>query len=210
MRVLAEAHGVPVLAWGSEGVGQLMKWTTTGSGLWLLSVYFGHLLAAEVLEAVQGRAVNLHAALLPWCRGVHTNIWPILDRCPAGVTLHVMVPQADAGAILLQRAVPVHPWDTGATLYARLSEAAYDLLASSWPEEALARWPGTPQSDGGSVHRLADFRALEEYMLPDTGDTRAFFDLLRARSFPGYPGLRIRIGEAAVEAVVELREVRRG
>ncbi|HEV2150420.1 MAG TPA: formyltransferase family protein [Longimicrobiaceae bacterium] len=207
MRAAAAGAGVPVDEWSPEARERLLSLARERGDAWLLSVYFGHLLDAELLDAFGGRAVNLHPSLLPWCQGVHTNVWPIVEGCPAGVTLHAMVPRVDAGPVLAQRTVPVEPWDTAATLYARLEAEALCLVREAWPAGVLAAWPGTLQGQGGSRHRVADMRALDEYGLDEHPEARAFFDLLRARSFPPYPGLRVRSGGRLLEATVTLREI---
>lgn len=207
MRDAVAGAGVQVEEWSPETRERLLALGRGRGDAWLLSVYFGHLLDAELLDAFGGRAVNLHPSLLPWCQGVHTNVWPIVEGCPAGVTLHAMVPRVDAGPVLAQREVAVEPWDTAATLYARLEAEALRLLREAWPAAVLDAWPGTPQAGGGSRHRIADMRALDEYRLDDHPEARAFFDLLRARSFPPFPGLRVRSGGRTVEATVTLREI---
>lgn len=200
-------RAVPVDAWSPDIRCRLLERLRRSEGLWLLSVYFGHVLDAELLDAAGGRAVNLHPSLLPWCRGVHTNVWPLVEGCPAGVTLHVMVPRLDAGPVLTQAEVAVEPWDTAATLHRRLEDRALELLRRDWPAGALAAWPGAPQGSGGSYHNIDDLQSLDEYRLDEHPDARAFFDVLRARSFPPYSGLKIRLGGCLVEAVVSLREL---
>jgi methionyl-tRNA formyltransferase len=202
--------GVTVDAWSPEVRSRLLRSGGSATRPWLLSVYFGHILDSELLAAFAGRAVNLHAALLPWCRGAHTNVWPIVDRSPAGVTLHAMTSKVDAGAILAQAEVVVNPWDTAATLYARLEDAGVELLMKAWPGEILARWPGTPQGQGGSYHALKDFASLDRYDLDEHPEARRFFDLLRARSFPPHGGLVVTVEGKAVEARIELKEATDG
>ena len=210
LRALANSAGIAVLEWDDQGPQMLGELAAKHPDLWLVSVYFAHLLRAPLLAAVGGRAVNLHAALLPWNRGVNTNVWPIVEGTPAGVSLHAMLPDVDAGPILAQEEVAVSPADTAATLYARLEAAAIRLLAAAWPGEVLARWPGVKQAGEGSMHRLKDFEQLAEYDLDAHPEAKQFFDLLRARSFPPYPGLIVRVGGSKVEAVVTLKEVQGG
>src|SRR5947207_225599 len=89
-----------------------------------------------------------------------------------------------AGAVLAQAEVAVESWDTGASLYARLEDGAARLLSRCWPRIVAARWPGVPQSSGGTTHRVRDFQTLDRYDLNKHPEARRFFDLLRARSFP--------------------------
>lgn len=53
-------------------------------------------------------SLNLHSALLPMNRGMLPTFWSLLHEPPrAGVTLHVMTEELDAGEILLQVEIPV-------------------------------------------------------------------------------------------------------
>ncbi len=206
MRAACAAARIPVLAWSAEARLALLDWLSHHSNGWLFSIYFAHILDGEVLAAAGGRAVNLHASLLPWCRGAHTNVWPLVEQAPAGITLHVMAPTVDAGAVLAQEPVQVYPWDTAATLYTRLEEAAGRLATQSWPEAVRAAWPGTPQAGGGSVHRTRDLARLDQYDLDAHPEARRFYDLLRARTFPPHRGLKVVVDGKCVEARIELRE----
>jgi methionyl-tRNA formyltransferase len=204
IRSWCQARGIRCSDWSDDTKASLLSLLSADPSLWLLSVYFGYVLDADILAAASGRAVNLHASLLPWNRGVHTNVWPILDGSPAGVSLHAMQPRVDAGPVLAQAEVRVDPWDTGASLYRKLEEGGLALLLESWPHLVLARWPGAPQPEGGSSHRLRDFARLDSVDVDVHPEVRRFFDLLRARSFPPHRGLRVKVGGADVEAKVTL------
>lgn len=80
-----------------------------------VSVFLGHLLSGEILDLFERGVVNLHPALLPFNRGGFTNVWPLLDGSPAGVTLHLLDTGIDTGPILAQVEVPTHITDTSIT-----------------------------------------------------------------------------------------------
>ena len=203
LRDVAEKRQVPTDEW-SEGTARRLV-DAPPSDCWILSVYFGHVLSRELLAAFDGKAVNLHAALLPWNRGVHTNVWPLVEGSPAGVTAHRMVAEVDAGSLLLQREVVVRAWDTAGTLHRRLEDATTEMLMGAWPG-MLAAWPGVQQPDGGSIHRLADFAKLDRFSLDELPEARRFFSVLRARTFPPHRGLRVIVDGQEVEARIELFE----
>jgi phosphoribosylglycinamide formyltransferase-1 len=82
---------------------------------------FGTVLAQPVHAAFGGRILNTHPALLPAFPGWNA----VEDALRAGVgvtgcTVHVATLEMDAGPILAQREVPVHPGDTVATLHERI------------------------------------------------------------------------------------------
>ncbi|MFZ4534642.1 MAG: phosphoribosylglycinamide formyltransferase [Alsobacter sp.] len=81
------------------------------------------------------RLVNIHPSLLPAYRGLHTHERALADGVRIhGCTVHLVVPELDAGPIIAQAAVPVHGSDTPDTLAARVLAAEHRLypLALSW------------------------------------------------------------------------------
>ena len=89
-----------------------------------VSVSFGYILRRALLDLLPAGCINLHPALLPYNRGAHPNIWSIIDRTPAGATLHYIDEGVDTGDIIAQRSVPADLADTGETLYLKLERAS--------------------------------------------------------------------------------------
>ncbi|MDB5594699.1 MAG: phosphoribosylglycinamide formyltransferase [Hyphomicrobiales bacterium] len=68
-----------------------------------------------------GRMINIHPALLPSYRGLHTHERALADGVKIhGCTVHFVVPEMDAGPVIAQAAVPVTDMDTPDTLAARV------------------------------------------------------------------------------------------
>jgi methionyl-tRNA formyltransferase len=154
-----------------------------------VSVLFGYLLRRPVLDVFPAGCVNLHPALLPYNRGAYPNVWPILDGSPAGTTLHYVDEGVDTGDVVAQRPVEVTPVDTGETLYRRLEDASYELFFDAWPALRDGTAGRTPQPrDVGSTHRVRDVEPLDAIDPEAQYAAGALIDLLRARTFSGYPG----------------------
>ncbi len=69
----------------------------------------------------RGRILNIHPALLPSYRGLHTHERALADGVKIhGCTVHFVVPEMDEGPIVAQAAVPVLDGDTPQTLGARV------------------------------------------------------------------------------------------
>jgi phosphoribosylglycinamide formyltransferase-1 len=84
---------------------------------------FGTVLTGRVHDAFPGRILNTHPSLLPAFPGWHA----VADALAAGVrttgcTVHVATADVDAGPVLAQEEVPVHPGDTEATLHERIKQ----------------------------------------------------------------------------------------
>jgi methionyl-tRNA formyltransferase len=127
-----------------------------------ISVYFVYILRKPILDLFPRGVVNLHPAFLPWNKGTNTNIWTIVDRTPAGVTLHTVDEGVDTGAILAQAKVPVLPTDDGKLLYMRLERAAFQLFKKSWAKLAEGKLkPIRHSPKAGSRHRFRDVDAID-------------------------------------------------
>jgi phosphoribosylglycinamide formyltransferase-1 len=69
----------------------------------------------------RGRMLNIHPALLPSYRGLHTHERALADGVKIhGCTVHFVVPEMDEGPIVAQAAVPVRDDDTPESLGARV------------------------------------------------------------------------------------------
>lgn len=84
---------------------------------------FMRLLSAGFVTGWKDRLVNIHPALLPAFKGLHTHQRALEAGVKLhGCTVHLVTPELDDGPILVQAAVPVLPGDTADTLAARVLE----------------------------------------------------------------------------------------
>lgn len=75
-----------------------------------------------------GRLINIHPALLPSFKGLHTHERALAEGVKIhGCTVHHVVPDVDAGPIIAQAAVPVLDDDTPDSLAARVLDAEHQL-----------------------------------------------------------------------------------
>jgi methionyl-tRNA formyltransferase len=185
-----------------EGV----DWVSARKPEWLVSISFGYILKPAVLAVPTKGAINLHPALLPYNRGAYPNVWSIVDRTPAGVTLHVIDPGVDTGDIIAQRTIPVEPTDTGSTLYARLEEASIALFQEAWPALLAGSFQRRPQQPDGTFHRVSDVEQIDR--IDPNQQVRAgdLIDIIRARTFPPYKGAYLDLPDRRVYLKLELTE----
>jgi len=84
---------------------------------------FMRLLTPTFTQRWTGRMINIHPALLPSYKGLHTHERALADGVKIhGCTVHYVVPEMDSGPIIAQAAVPVFDEDTPETLGARVLE----------------------------------------------------------------------------------------
>ncbi|MGL4264710.1 MAG: phosphoribosylglycinamide formyltransferase [Afipia sp.] len=82
---------------------------------------FLRLLTPWFVKQWDGRMLNIHPALLPSYKGLHTHERALADGVKIhGATVHFVVPEMDSGPIVMQGAVPVHDNDTADALAARV------------------------------------------------------------------------------------------
>jgi phosphoribosylglycinamide formyltransferase-1 len=106
---------------------------------------FMRLLTSWFIRRWRGRILNIHPALLPQFKGLHTHRRALdAGMKQHGATVHFVVEETDAGPIVLQQSVPVLEGDTEETLAARVLEIEHRI----YPEalrvvaEGRARFAG--------------------------------------------------------------------
>jgi phosphoribosylglycinamide formyltransferase 1 len=85
---------------------------------------FMRLLTPWFIGRWRGRLLNIHPALLPQFKGLHTHRRALeagVDQ--HGATVHFVVEETDSGPVIAQQSVPVLQGDTEVTLAARVLEA---------------------------------------------------------------------------------------
>ncbi len=89
---------------------------------------FMRLLTPWFVARWSGRMLNIHPALLPQFKGLHTHRRALETGAkPHGATVHFVVPEMDAGPIVEQESVAVREGDTEATLAARVLEIEHRI-----------------------------------------------------------------------------------
>lgn len=170
-----------------------------------LSVLFDYLLEPELLEIFPRGVFNLHPSYLPYNRGRYPNVWSIVERTPAGVSLHYIDSGIDSGGIVAQREVAVEPVDTGETLYRKLERAGLDLLRETWPSIREGRAEAVPQEAARATHhRKRDVERIDRIDLDRHYTARELIDILRARTFPPYSGAYIEEGGRRIHLRLQL------
>ena len=152
----------------------------------IFSFYYRHMLKEEILSLPSRGGYNLHGSLLPAYRGRCPVNWVLVNgETRTGVTLHHMVPKADAGDIVGQRVVPITPEDTAATLYAKICKQAGMLLDELLPLMEEGKAPRIPQDA-----RLGTYfggRRPEDGKIDWQWTAYRIYNLIRAVTEP-YPG----------------------
>jgi phosphoribosylglycinamide formyltransferase-1 len=149
---IAQRYGVPTEAIPSHGTekssydAKLLEslrrhGVEPGRGLVLLAGFM-RLLTADFVRAFEGRLMNIHPSLLPSFPGLEAQRQALdYGAKVAGCTVHFVVPEVDAGPIVLQEAVRVKEGDTEETLSARIlrkEHVLYPLAVKLFVEGKLS------------------------------------------------------------------------
>lgn len=96
---------------------------------WVVCAGYMRILGDAFIARYRGRLLNIHPSLLPKYRGLHTHARAIEAGDPEhGASVHFVIPELDAGAVIAQVKVPILPGDTAETLAARLLPREHALL----------------------------------------------------------------------------------
>jgi phosphoribosylglycinamide formyltransferase-1 len=89
---------------------------------------FMRILSDGFARAWEGKLINIHPSLLPAYRGtkVHERVIAAKESV-SGASVHFVVPELDAGPVIAQARVPVHPDDTPETLANRVLAVEHGL-----------------------------------------------------------------------------------
>lgn len=113
---------------------------------------FMRLFTPQFVALWEGRMLNIHPALLPSFKGLDTHAHALEAGVRIhGATVHFVVPEMDAGPIVIQAAVPVLDDDTPDSLAARVVGVEHRIypLALRWLAEGrLRRVGGRCRVDG--------------------------------------------------------------
>lgn len=93
---------------------------------------FMRLFTADFVERWYGRMLNIHPSLLPSFPGLDPHGQALRAGVKlSGATVHFVIPETDAGPIVMQGAVPVSDHDTAETLSERILEVEHRIYPES-------------------------------------------------------------------------------
>ena len=122
---------------------------------WIICAGYMRILGATFVQRFSGRLVNIHPSLLPLHKGLHTHARAIeAGHAEHGASVHFVVPELDAGAVIAQARVPVLPDDSAESLARRVLAVEHPLLLASVQllvAGRLAEQDGMVQFDGQSL-----------------------------------------------------------
>ncbi|HEX6815928.1 MAG TPA: methionyl-tRNA formyltransferase [Gemmatimonadaceae bacterium] len=124
-------------------------------------VSYGHILPAAIINLPPLGTVNVHASLLPKLRGAAPIQAAIRDGfIETGITIMKMVPELDAGPILLQARTPIAADETFGELELRLSELGALALVEALTLLSVGQASERPQDHAAATRASKIDRAM--------------------------------------------------
>ena len=118
----------------------------------ILSSGYDRLLRPKTVQRFSQRIINLHAAYLPWARGIGTTLFATMLRYPHGVSIHFINEGLDTGNLISRKLVQPGPKDTLRTFYTKLLSVTEELFFESFPKIVNGQTNGVPQEEPGEIN----------------------------------------------------------
>jgi methionyl-tRNA formyltransferase len=148
VKTAAASHAIPLYQPKSlkapESIEPIREWNPDV----IVVAAFGQILRPHLLNLPPHGCLNVHASLLPRWRGASPIHHAILaGDAETGITLMQMDVGLDTGPMYVQKAIPIHPDETAATLHDRLAELGADMVGAYLDDILAGRLQPRPQDD---------------------------------------------------------------
>jgi methionyl-tRNA formyltransferase len=190
----AREKGVPVYTPEKVGTPEWVERIAQMRPDLILSAYYRSMISTKVLGLARLGAFNMHGSLLPRYRGRAPVNWAVLNgETRIGMTLHRMVKEPDAGAIVDQEGVEIGPRDTAEQAFRKVLPCARRVLARQVDALLAGTARETPQDPSQATYFGG--RKPEDGRIDWSRPTVQIFNLVRAVTDP-YPGAFTDVGAA--------------
>jgi methionyl-tRNA formyltransferase len=183
---LCQERGIPCIQPDASGLFDLLQQFKKIAPDYIFSFYYRHLIASDILAVARIASLNMHGSLLPKYRGRAPVNWAILHgETETGASLHIMEAKPDAGDIVGQVAVPIDPDEDATAVFAKVSNAAVQVMQATLPALLKGHVPRTPNvlAEGSYFGG----RKPEDGRIQWSKDALQVHNLIRAVA-PPYPG----------------------
>ena len=183
---LCQERGIPYVQPEASDLLELLPQFKKIAPDYIFSFYYRYMITSDILATAGIAALNMHGSLLPKYRGRAPVNWAILHgETETGASLHIMEAKPDAGDIVGQVAVLIDPDEDATAVFAKVSNAAIEVMQAALPELLQGRVPRTRNVlVNGSYF---GGRKPEDGRIHWNQSAKQVHDLIRAVA-PPYPG----------------------
>lgn len=183
---LCQEHGIPCIHPEASGLLASLPEFQKIAPDYIFSFYYRHMITSDILAVARIAALNMHGSLLPKYRGRAPVNWAILHgETETGASLHIMEAKPDAGDIVGQVAVPIDSEEDATAVFAKVSNAAVQVMQAALPALLEGRVPRTPNVLAKGSYFGG--RKPEDGRIQWSQDALQVHNLIRAVA-PPYPG----------------------
>ena len=183
---LCQERGIPYIQPEASDLLELLPQFKKIAPDYIFSFYYRYMITSDILATAGIAALNMHGSLLPKYRGRAPVNWAILHgETKTGASLHIMEAKPDAGDIVGQLAVPIDPDEDATAVFAKVSNAAIEVMQAALPELLEGRVPRTPNVLANGSYFGG--RKPEDGRIHWNQSAKQVHDLIRAVA-PPYPG----------------------
>ena len=150
----------------------------------IFSIHCKQIFPAQLVT--ERKCINIHPGLNPYNRGWFPQVFSIINKMPAGATIHEIDIELDHGKIIVQKEVEVNTWDTSLSIYNRVLEAELKLLDEYLDKIIEGDYFAVSPEFEGNINLKKDFNMLCEINLNDGGTYQELIDKLRALNHGEY------------------------
>lgn len=173
-----------------------------------LLAWWPKLIPKTLIECAKYGFINTHPSFLPFNKGKNYNFWALVEQNPFGVSLHQVDEGIDTGPILAQREIYYDWTDTGETLFNKAQSKIIELFTETYPKIRSGKVVFKKQNESeGSFHFASEMDAVSKIDLDKYYKSRDLINLLRARTFEGYPGCWFMENEEKYEISIKVKKV---
>lgn len=124
--------------------------------------------------------INIHPGLNPYNRGWFPQVFSIINKLPAGATIHVMDEEIDHGEIIVQEEVFVESHDTSLDVYNKILLKEIELFEINIDHILNLEFNTKKPSFEGNYNSIQDYRNLCQIDLDKKVSMGEAIDYLRA------------------------------
>ncbi len=190
---LCRANDIDLLHTPDVNSDEAISWITERSPEVIFCFGWSRMIKKKVLQICPLGVIGFHPAALPYNRGRHPIIWPlVLGLRETASTFFFMDEGADTGDILSQCKIHIYFEDRALDLYNRITQMALDQIKSFLPKLISGNFDRIPQ--GKSSGNFWRKRNKDDGCIDFRMSSQGIYNLVRALSKP-YVGAHISIGD---------------
>ncbi len=168
----------------------------------IFSLHCKQLFPAELVCRV--KCINIHPGYNPYNRGWFPQVFSIINKLPAGATIHEIDALLDHGPIIARKQVHTFSWDTSIDIYNRVQQLEVGLLKENLEKILQGSYSVFQPEEEGNINLKKDFNTLCQLNLDESVTMGQAIDKLRALTHGKYPNAYFTDAETGRKVFVKI------